>query len=155
MGPASGPESPFPLQMEGKVIKGFGRGSKEVSALRLTHFALTLFFAFLVFLLPWAQRVSLPCCLAACVSFYCHSTYTTRCMSALSLQGGTYREARRSGSSMHSLQQVRQRQQQAAGGRRQSQDRGVRQVPIEGGHGGVGQSGRPGTEEEGGWAMRC
>lgn len=30
-GPASGPESPFPLQMEGKVIKGFGRGSKEVS----------------------------------------------------------------------------------------------------------------------------
>ncbi|KAJ0109887.1 riboflavin kinase [Diaporthe amygdali] len=29
-GPASGPESPFPLQMEGKVIKGFGRGSKEL-----------------------------------------------------------------------------------------------------------------------------
>lgn len=65
MGPASGPESPFPLQMEGKVIKGFGRGSKEVSALRLTHFALTLFFAFLVFLLPWAQRVSRPRCFAA------------------------------------------------------------------------------------------
>lgn len=32
MGPASGPESPFPLQMEGEVIKGFGRGSKEVSS---------------------------------------------------------------------------------------------------------------------------
>ncbi|ROW08452.1 hypothetical protein VMCG_03166 [Cytospora schulzeri] len=31
VGPESGPESPFPLQMEGKVIKGFGRGSKEVS----------------------------------------------------------------------------------------------------------------------------
>ncbi|KAL1875900.1 riboflavin kinase [Diaporthe australafricana] len=30
VGPASGPESPFPLQMEGKVIKGFGRGSKEL-----------------------------------------------------------------------------------------------------------------------------
>lgn len=32
MGPESGPEPPFPLQMEGKVIKGFGRGSKEVSS---------------------------------------------------------------------------------------------------------------------------
>lgn len=32
VGPASGPESPFPLQMEGEVIKGFGRGSKEVSS---------------------------------------------------------------------------------------------------------------------------
>lgn len=31
VGPESGPEAPFPLQMEGKVIKGFGRGSKEVS----------------------------------------------------------------------------------------------------------------------------
>ncbi|KAG8169970.1 hypothetical protein KVR01_000715 [Diaporthe batatas] len=30
VGPAAGPESPFPLQMEGKVIKGFGRGSKEL-----------------------------------------------------------------------------------------------------------------------------
>lgn len=35
VGPASGPESPFPLQMEGKVIKGFGRGSKEVSSYSL------------------------------------------------------------------------------------------------------------------------
>ena len=31
VGPDSGPEPPFPLQMEGTVIKGFGRGSKEVS----------------------------------------------------------------------------------------------------------------------------
>lgn len=31
VGPESGPEPPYPLQMEGKVIKGFGRGSKEVS----------------------------------------------------------------------------------------------------------------------------
>ncbi|KAF3761527.1 riboflavin kinase [Cryphonectria parasitica EP155] len=30
VGPDSGPETPFPLQMEGKVIKGFGRGSKEL-----------------------------------------------------------------------------------------------------------------------------
>ncbi|ROW03287.1 hypothetical protein VSDG_01310 [Cytospora chrysosperma] len=30
VGPDSGPEPPFPLQMEGKVIKGFGRGSKEL-----------------------------------------------------------------------------------------------------------------------------
>ncbi|CAN8098190.1 unnamed protein product [Discula destructiva] len=30
VGPESGPEPPFPLQMEGKVIKGFGRGSKEL-----------------------------------------------------------------------------------------------------------------------------
>lgn len=37
VGPDSGPEPPFPLQMEGKVIKGFGRGSKEVS---LTYISL-------------------------------------------------------------------------------------------------------------------
>ena len=30
-GPDSGPEAPFPLRLDGKVIKGFGRGSKEVS----------------------------------------------------------------------------------------------------------------------------
>ena len=29
-GPDSGPEAPFPLRLDGKVIKGFGRGSKEV-----------------------------------------------------------------------------------------------------------------------------
>ncbi|GAW14266.1 hypothetical protein ANO14919_036660 [Xylariales sp. No.14919] len=28
--PASGPEPPFPLRMEGAVISGFGRGSKEL-----------------------------------------------------------------------------------------------------------------------------
>lgn len=30
-GPESGPESPFPIKLQGPVIKGFGRGSKEVS----------------------------------------------------------------------------------------------------------------------------
>lgn len=30
IGPDSGPESPFPLRMGGKVVSGFGRGSKEV-----------------------------------------------------------------------------------------------------------------------------
>lgn len=30
IGPDSGPEPPFPLRMKGKVVKGFGRGSKEV-----------------------------------------------------------------------------------------------------------------------------
>ncbi|KAM0707883.1 hypothetical protein Q7P35_004532 [Cladosporium inversicolor] len=29
-GPDSGPEAPFPLRLDGKVIKGFGRGSKEL-----------------------------------------------------------------------------------------------------------------------------
>lgn len=29
-GPDSGPEPPFPLKLSGKVVKGFGRGSKEV-----------------------------------------------------------------------------------------------------------------------------
>jgi hypothetical protein len=29
-GPDDGPEAPFPLRLDGKVIKGFGRGSKEV-----------------------------------------------------------------------------------------------------------------------------
>lgn len=31
VGQDAGPASPYPLQMEGKVISGFGRGSKEVS----------------------------------------------------------------------------------------------------------------------------
>lgn len=30
-GPDTGPEDPFPLKLSGPVIKGFGRGSKEVS----------------------------------------------------------------------------------------------------------------------------
>jgi hypothetical protein len=30
-GPDSGPEPPFPIRLSGPVIKGFGRGSKEVS----------------------------------------------------------------------------------------------------------------------------
>lgn len=29
-GPDTGPEPPFPIRMSGPVIKGFGRGSKEV-----------------------------------------------------------------------------------------------------------------------------
>ena len=31
VGPDSGPEPPFPLKLNGEVVKGFGRGSKEVS----------------------------------------------------------------------------------------------------------------------------
>ena len=30
-GPDSGPEAPFPIKLWGPVIRGFGRGSKEVS----------------------------------------------------------------------------------------------------------------------------
>ncbi|PQE07651.1 Riboflavin kinase protein [Rutstroemia sp. NJR-2017a BBW] len=30
VGPDSGPEPPFPLRMKGKVVSGFGRGSKEL-----------------------------------------------------------------------------------------------------------------------------
>jgi len=29
-GPERGPEAPFPIELRGPVIKGFGRGSKEV-----------------------------------------------------------------------------------------------------------------------------
>lgn len=35
VGPEAGPEAPYPLRMEGKVIAGFGRGSKEVGRLPL------------------------------------------------------------------------------------------------------------------------
>lgn len=31
IGPTSGPESPYPLKIEGPVVKGFGRGSKELN----------------------------------------------------------------------------------------------------------------------------
>ena len=39
-GPDEGPKHPFPLKLNGKVIKGFGRGSKEVggSDLRIQCF---------------------------------------------------------------------------------------------------------------------
>lgn len=30
-GPESGPEAPFPIKLSGPVVKGFGRGSREVS----------------------------------------------------------------------------------------------------------------------------
>lgn len=30
VGPDTGPEPPYPLRLNGKVIKGFGRGSSEV-----------------------------------------------------------------------------------------------------------------------------
>lgn len=33
VGPENGPEAPFPLQLDGEVVKGFGRGSKDVSIL--------------------------------------------------------------------------------------------------------------------------
>jgi riboflavin kinase len=33
VGPETGPEGPYPLKMEGTVISGFGRGSKEVSSI--------------------------------------------------------------------------------------------------------------------------
>lgn len=39
-GPDSGPEPPFPIKISGPVIKGFGRGSKEVNALSLHLFHL-------------------------------------------------------------------------------------------------------------------
>lgn len=42
VGPDSGPEAPYPLHMEGKVISGFGRGSKEVRLLPcITYFTHT------------------------------------------------------------------------------------------------------------------
>lgn len=31
VGPPEGPEHPFPIHLSGPIIKGFGRGSKEVS----------------------------------------------------------------------------------------------------------------------------
>lgn len=36
VGADAGPEAPYPLQMEGKVIAGFGRGSKEVRTIPLS-----------------------------------------------------------------------------------------------------------------------
>jgi hypothetical protein len=31
VGPEDGPESPYPIRLSGPIIKGFQRGSKEVS----------------------------------------------------------------------------------------------------------------------------
>ena len=45
-GPEAGPEPPFPIWMHGPVIKGFGRGSREVS------FSFTLWIHFTILRLP-------------------------------------------------------------------------------------------------------
>lgn len=41
VGRPEGPEHPFPIRLSGHIIKGFGRGSKEVSE-RLTKYATSL-----------------------------------------------------------------------------------------------------------------
>lgn len=50
VGRPEGPEHPFPIRLSGRIIKGFGRGSKEVS--------------------EWLTKVptSLRLCMHACVS---------------------------------------------------------------------------------------
>jgi hypothetical protein len=45
VGPENGPEAPYPIRLTGPVIKGFGRGSKEVSNLFNT-------FEYIYFCLP-------------------------------------------------------------------------------------------------------
>jgi hypothetical protein len=135
-GPASGPQPPFPLQMEGKVIKGFGRGSKEVS----TRPGFTLFLFDDPFAFSYSCGLGSNGCLSRAarrVSFSCHF-YTTRCKSALSLhgEGGGGRVLAYKGSKEerkhHAQLQVQTRQQKR---QRQAaeavQDGGVRQVPIE------------------------
>jgi riboflavin kinase len=42
-GPDAGPETPFPIKLGGKVIKGFGRGSKEVCLIVASLGSHTLF----------------------------------------------------------------------------------------------------------------
>lgn len=43
-GPDAGPESPYPVRLSGPVIKGFGRGSKDVCVVFLsTEFACVRF----------------------------------------------------------------------------------------------------------------
>lgn len=69
-GPDAGPEKPFPLRLDGKVIKGFGRGSKEVSLL-VTFFC--AFYRSLVALkvCQHAYRCALLFSPAACVCHTC------------------------------------------------------------------------------------
>lgn len=45
IGPDSGPEPPFPLRMKGKVVSGFGRGSKEVRTLSMRKIRSTVVIA--------------------------------------------------------------------------------------------------------------
>lgn len=56
VGPEQGPEPPFPLRMEGKVISGFGRGSKEVSD-PLCSIFFTLLFCTYPFFCPRFARM--------------------------------------------------------------------------------------------------
>lgn len=61
-GPAAGPEPPFPIRLSGPVIKGFGRGSKEVcwnihSLYSLGLFAIVLVLLRFMALYPSLQRV--------------------------------------------------------------------------------------------------
>jgi hypothetical protein len=55
IGSDSGPEAPFPLRMKGKVVSGFGRGSKEVGLLSLRPRSLI---AILVpFFMIWTRNI--------------------------------------------------------------------------------------------------
>jgi hypothetical protein len=52
VGPDSGPEAPFPLYLNGEVVKGFGRGSKEVCFVLFFFFPSIFFLFFFFFFFP-------------------------------------------------------------------------------------------------------
>lgn len=58
-GPDAGPESPFPIKLGGKVIKGFGRGSKEV-CLKSCSLGISSFFEFCIMFVLWSLLYSTP-----------------------------------------------------------------------------------------------
>ena len=41
-GPDAGPEAPYPVRLSGPVIKGFGRGSKDVGLQHYLHDPLSI-----------------------------------------------------------------------------------------------------------------
>lgn len=58
-GPDEGPEPPFPLRLNGEVIKGFGRGSGEVSDISvISHVAIGLPMGMLLINRPMAGVAS-------------------------------------------------------------------------------------------------
>ena len=78
-GPESGPEPPFPIRLSGPVIKGFGRGSKEVGSF-LSHvsvkpqsFYCSMLPRLIMFSISSPQIVAAPTCYSGECSMLSHN----------------------------------------------------------------------------------
>lgn len=80
-GPDAGPAAPFPLKLEGPVVKGFGRGSAEVRAVADIPFRAFPSFGHARVMGPVTVVVTQLACLVLLL-FVLHWLFFTACLSA-------------------------------------------------------------------------